>query len=64
MKEINRDIITQGTPKLENMPKEAFNVFCGSLLDLLNENLNVEVEAGNNESQIALFRKECAEFQV
>ena len=32
MKEINRDVITQGTPKLENMPKEAFNVFCASIL--------------------------------
>ena len=32
MKEIKHEVITQGTPKLENMPKEVFNVFCTSLL--------------------------------
>jgi len=32
MKEIKHEIITQGTPRLENMPKEVFNVFCTSLL--------------------------------
>ena len=32
MKEIKHEVITQGTPRLENMPKEVFNVFCTSLL--------------------------------
>ena len=32
MKEIKHEVITQGTPKLENMPKEVFYVFCTSLL--------------------------------
>ena len=32
MKEIKHEVITQGIPKLENMPKEVFNVFCTSLL--------------------------------
>ncbi len=35
MKEIKHEVITQGTPKLENMPKEVFNVFCKSLLDVI-----------------------------
>ena len=37
MKEIKHEVITQGTPKLENMPKEAFNVFCKSILDIIIE---------------------------
>lgn len=37
MKEIKHEIITQGTPKLENMPKEVFNVFCKSILDIIIE---------------------------
>ena len=35
MKEIKHEVITQGTPKLENMPKEVFNVFCKVFLILL-----------------------------
>ena len=37
MKEIKHEIIIQGTPKLENMPKEVFNVFCKSILDIIIE---------------------------
>ena len=37
MKEIKHEVITQGTPKLENMPKEVFNVFCKSILDIIIE---------------------------
>ena len=37
MKEIKHEVITQGTPKLENMPKEVFNVFCKSILDIIKE---------------------------
>ena len=37
MKEIKHEIIAQGTPKLENMPKEVFNVFCASVLDFMNQ---------------------------
>ena len=37
MKEIKHEVITQGTPRLENMPKEVFNVFCTSLLTLVEE---------------------------
>ena len=32
MKEIKHEVIIQGTPRLENMPKEVLNVFCTSLL--------------------------------
>ena len=35
MKEIKHEVIKQGTPKLENMPKEVFNVFCKSILDVI-----------------------------
>lgn len=35
MKEIKHEVITQGTLKLENMPKDAFNVFCKSILDVI-----------------------------
>ena len=35
MKEIKHEVITQGTPKIENMPKEVFNVFCKSILDVI-----------------------------
>ena len=37
MKEIKHEVITQGTPKLENMTKEVFNVFCKSILDIIKE---------------------------
>ena len=37
MKEIKHEVITQGTPRLENMPKEVFNVFCKSILDIIIE---------------------------
>lgn len=37
MKEIKHEVITQGTPKIENMPKEVFNVFCTSLLSLVED---------------------------
>ena len=39
MKEIKHEVITQGTPRLENMPKEVFNVFCTSILSLINDDL-------------------------
>ena len=35
MKEIKHEVLTQGTPKIENMPKEVFNVFCKSILDVI-----------------------------
>lgn len=35
MKEIKHEVITQGTPKIENMPKEVFNVFCKNILDIV-----------------------------
>ena len=35
MKEIKHEVITQCTPTLENMPKEVFNVFCKSILDVI-----------------------------
>ena len=37
MKEIKHEVITQGTPNLNNMPKEVFNVFCTSLLAEIEE---------------------------
>ena len=38
MKEIKHEVITQGTPRLENnMQKEVFNVFCTSLLAEIEE---------------------------
>ena len=37
MKENKHEVITQGTPRLENMPKEVFNVFCTSLLNLIED---------------------------
>ncbi len=32
MRENKHKVIVNGTPKLENMPKDAFKVFCSSLL--------------------------------
>ncbi len=32
MRESKHKVIVNGTPKLENMPKDAFKVFCSSLL--------------------------------
>ncbi len=32
MREIKHEIVINGTPRLENMPKDAFKVFCNSLL--------------------------------
>ena len=40
MKEIKHEVITQGTPRLENMPKEVFNVFCTSLLAAIEDYYN------------------------
>ena len=37
MKENKHEVITQGTPRLENMPKEVFKVFCTSLLNLIED---------------------------
>lgn len=37
MKEQKHEIITNGVPKLENMPKEEFNIFCKSLLSIIEE---------------------------
>ena len=37
MNEIKHEVITQGTPRLENMPKEVFNVFYTSLLCLVED---------------------------
>lgn len=37
MKELKHEVITNGKPILENMPKEAFNVFCTSLLNLIED---------------------------
>ena len=47
MKEIKHEVITQGTPRLENMPKEVFNVFCKSILDIIIED---EKSKQNNKS--------------
>ena len=53
MKEIKHEVITQGTPRLENMPKEVFNVFCTSLLSLVEDfysqkNCNLDSEKTQN----------------
>lgn len=37
MKEQKHEIITNGVPNLENMPKEEFNIFCKSLLSIIEE---------------------------
>lgn len=37
MKEIKQEIIVRGTPRIENMPKEDFNVLCTSLLRLVED---------------------------
>ncbi len=37
MKESKHEIIVQGTPKIENMPKEDFDVLCTSLLCLVED---------------------------
>ena len=37
MKEIKQEIIVRGTPRIENMPKEDFNVLCTSLLCLVED---------------------------
>ena len=37
MKEIKHEIIVQGTPKIENMSKEDFDVLCTSLLCLVED---------------------------
>ena len=47
MKEIKHEVITQGSPRLENMPKEVFNVFCKSILDIIIED---EKSKQNNKS--------------
>lgn len=52
MKEIKHEVIKQGTPRLENMPKEVFNVFCTSLLaaieDYYKEDKQAEEKDKNN----------------
>lgn len=42
MKEIKHEVITQGTPNLNNMPKEVFNVFCTSLLSAIEDYYKIE----------------------
>lgn len=37
MKEIKHEVITNGTPRLKNMPKEVYNVFCTSLLSVIED---------------------------
>ena len=37
MKDNNHVVVTQGTPRIENMPKEDFNVLCTSLLCLVED---------------------------
>ncbi len=37
MREGKHKVIVNGTPKLENMPKDAFKVFCSSLLSEIEE---------------------------
>ena len=37
MKENKQEIIVRGTPRIENMPKEDFNVLCTSLLCLIED---------------------------
>ena len=37
MKEIKQEIIVRGTPRIDNMPKEDFNVLCTSLLCLVED---------------------------
>ena len=48
MKEIKHEVITQGTPKFENMPKEVFNVFCKNILDIIIED---KKDKQNNKSR-------------
>lgn len=49
MKEIKHELITQGTPRLENMPKEAFNVFCTSILSLIEDYYKEDTSKEENE---------------
>jgi len=49
MKEIKHEIITQGTPRLENMPKEVFNVFCTSLLAAIEDYYKEDKSKEENE---------------
>ncbi len=49
MKEIKHEVITQGTPKLENMPKEVFNVFCTSLLAAIEDYYKEDKSKEENE---------------
>ena len=37
MKEIKHEVVINGTPKIENMPKEDFTVFCTALLDIIED---------------------------
>ena len=48
MKEIKHEVMTQGTPKFENMPKEVFNVFCKNILDIIIED---KKDKQNNKSR-------------
>ena len=66
MKEIKHDVITQGTPKLENMPKEVFNVFCKSILDAFIEERKGEklkcIVSSNNTGDISMKNKKAPDF--
>ena len=54
MKEIKHEVITQGTPNLNNMPKEVFNVFCTSLLAAIEDYYKEDHKKEENEdSKIA-----------
>lgn len=50
MKEIKHEIIVQGTPRIDNMPKEDFNVLCTSLLCLI-EDYYKDYEHKNKENE-------------
>ncbi len=55
MKEIKHEVITQGTTKLENMPKEVFNVFCKNILDVIinerkDEKLKCIIQSSNTDN--------------
>ena len=51
MKENKHEVITQGTPNLNNMPKEVFNVFCTSLLAAIEDYYKEETYAEEDKPQ-------------
>lgn len=51
MKEIKHEVITQGTPNLNNMTKEVSNIFCTSLLAAIEDYYKEDHEKEENEDR-------------